>query len=75
MARFQIYLEPLQEGGFLATVPALPGCVTWGDNKEQTLTRIAEAIEGYIASLRKHGEEVPSGIEQATIESIEIPIA
>ena len=75
MARFQVYLEPLEEGGFMATVPALPGCVTWGDNKEQTLARVAEAIEGYIASLRKHGEEIPAGIEQATIESIEVPVA
>jgi predicted RNase H-like HicB family nuclease len=27
---YRIHLEPEPEGGFTATVPALPGCVTWG---------------------------------------------
>jgi len=75
MAKFLVYLEPLEEGGFMATVPALPGCVTWGDSKEQTLSRVAEAIQGYIVSLQKHGEEVPSGAEQAAIESVEVLVA
>ena len=75
MAKFLVYLEPLEEGGFMATVPALSGCVTWGDNKEQTLSRVAEAIQGYIVSLQKYGEEVPSGAEQASVESVEVPVA
>ena len=27
---YTVELEPLEEGGFAVTVPALPGCVTWG---------------------------------------------
>jgi len=74
MAKFLVYLEPLKEGGLMATVPALPGCVTWGDDKEQTLSRVTEAIQAYIASLQKHGEEIPSGVEQAAVESVEVPV-
>lgn len=30
MARFIVYLEPAEEGGYIASAPALPGCVTQG---------------------------------------------
>jgi len=74
MAKFVIYLQPLEEGGYMATVPALPGCVTWGDTRKETLHRVTEAIEGYIASLKKHGEEIPPGIEQATVDTVEVAL-
>lgn len=27
---YRIHLEPELEGGYTVTVPALPGCITWG---------------------------------------------
>jgi len=57
---FHIVLRPEPEGGFTALVPALPGCVTYGHTLAEAKNMARDAIAGYIASLRKHGEPVPS---------------
>ena len=46
-------------GGYSVLVPALPGCVTQGDNLAQALERVKEAIEGYLECLEAHGERIP----------------
>ena len=46
--RIKIILEPSEEGGFTATVPSLPGCISEGNSKEETLKNIREAIELYL---------------------------
>lgn len=40
-------------------VPALPGCVTFGETIDEALSMAKEAIEGYIETLNKLGKEVP----------------
>jgi len=40
-----IVLEPSEEGGYTATVPALPGCISEGDTIEEAMANIREAIE------------------------------
>lgn len=57
--RFVVYLEPAEEGGFVATVPALPGCVTQGETREEALAMPRDTIKGYLASLLRHGEPLP----------------
>jgi antitoxin HicB len=49
-------------------VPALPGCISQGKTRKEALANIKDAIEGYIASLRKHNEPVPPPIEEETVE-------
>ena len=60
MRRFRVMLEPNELGGYTAIVPLLPGCISEGDTKEETLTNIKEAIELYIESLEADGEPIPS---------------
>ncbi len=43
-----IVLEPSDEGGFTAIVPALPGCISEGDTREEALVNIREAIALYL---------------------------
>ena len=51
---YRIVLEPdLEDGGFVAHCPALPGCYSEGDTREEALANIKEAIEAYIESLQK----------------------
>jgi len=45
----KIILEPSEEGGYTAIVPALPGCISEGDTREEVLKNIHEAIELYLA--------------------------
>ena len=74
MAHFLVYLEPAEEGGYIVSTPALPGCVTQGETKEEALAMIKDAIEGYIASLRKHGDPLPSGYEVGEFEVVEVEV-
>lgn len=55
------------KGGYTATVPALPGCISQGKNVEETLKHIKEAIELYLDVLAEDGEKLP--LETNTISS------
>lgn len=57
---FNVVLRPEPEGGFTAIVPALPGCVTHGRTLEEAKEMAKDAIAGYIESLRKHNEPIPT---------------
>jgi predicted RNase H-like HicB family nuclease len=67
---FKVILEPNEEGGFTVYVPILPGCISEGDNREEALANIKEAIELYCESLEADGEPIPSekDVEEALVE-------
>ncbi|GAB4536185.1 MAG: hypothetical protein Tsb0014_23730 [Pleurocapsa sp.] len=46
--KLQVVLEPSDEGGYTVYVPALPGCISEGDNIDEALENIQEAIELYL---------------------------
>jgi len=60
---YEVVLTPEAEGGFSVTVPALPGCTSQGETREEALSMIQEAIEVHIASLVAHGEPIPGPVE------------
>jgi predicted RNase H-like HicB family nuclease len=57
--RFTVILLPERDpefaGYFNAVVPALPGCVSYGANKEEALKNIREAIEAYVIDMEAEG--------------------
>lgn len=57
---YKILLRPEPEGGYTVNVPALPGCITYGETLEEAKINAKEAIELYIESLKEHGEDIPS---------------
>ena len=44
----------------VASVPALPGCVSQGDTRADTLANVREAIDLYLADCRDAGDPVPT---------------
>lgn len=56
---FTILIEPNDPDGYLVTCPALPGLVTQGDTLDEAFAMAKDAIEGYLISLIKHGDQVP----------------
>ena len=46
--KLQVILEPSEEGGFTVFVPSLPGCISEGDNRDEALSNIKEAIALYL---------------------------
>ncbi len=59
VGQYVVILTPEPEGGFTVTVPALPGCVTHGDDLASAKRNAREAIECHLASMLKHGEPIP----------------
>jgi predicted RNase H-like HicB family nuclease len=57
--KLQIILEPSDEGGFTALVPSLPGCISEGDTKEDTLRNIKEAIDLYLEPVEDDSDFSP----------------
>ena len=69
--RYTVILEQEPDGGFVASVPALPGCVSQGDNRAEVLRNIREAVELYVEDCRDAGDPVPveSGKEFVEVEA------
>ncbi|MBE9260177.1 MULTISPECIES: type II toxin-antitoxin system HicB family antitoxin [Dolichospermum] len=46
--KLRVILEPSDEGGYTVYVPSLPGCISEGENVDEALANIKEAIELYL---------------------------
>ncbi len=68
--KFAITLEQDEDGYIVASCPALPGCHSQGRTREEAIANITEAIRGYIASMRKHGEPIPV----TDVEEVEVAV-
>jgi predicted RNase H-like HicB family nuclease len=66
--KFRILIEQDEDGQFVASCPTLPGCVSEGKSREEARVNMADAIAGYLASLRKHNEPIPPAITEELIE-------
>ena len=59
---YPVFIEPLAAedgGGFLATVPDLPGCMSDGETPEEGLANVRDAIEEWVEEARALGRAVP----------------
>lgn len=68
---YNVIYRPEPEGGFTVIVPSLPGCITYGKDLEKAKEMAKDVIKGYVASLKKHGESIPSD-KESYISSIEL---
>lgn len=59
MRTYTAIAMPDDDGGYVVSVPALPGCFTRGRTVEECRERAAEAIEVHLAGLEVDGEAVP----------------
>jgi predicted RNase H-like HicB family nuclease len=59
---FTVVFEPVAEGGYVVTCPALPGLVTEGDTLDEARAMAKDAIRAYLESLRKDQAEIPEDI-------------
>jgi predicted RNase H-like HicB family nuclease len=59
---YTVLIEPLADsdgGGYLATVPDLPGCMSDGETPEEALKNVQEAIASWIEAAREWKQEIP----------------
>ena len=55
--RYTVILQKEEDGGYVATVPVLPGCVSQGDTREEALKNIEEVTEVYLEDVRAEAEK------------------
>lgn len=65
---YTVVLEQDPDCGFVAVVPALPGCVSQGDTREEVLSNIREAIQLYIEDCVAAGDPVPTEVGKEFVE-------
>jgi antitoxin HicB len=66
--KFDVVLERAEEGGFVVSVPDLPGVWTQGETRDEALANVSEAIAGYLEMIEAEGWPVPEPvIERATV--------
>lgn len=68
MTRFTVVLTRDEDGGFDASVSALPGCHTWGRTRKEAMKNAAEAIESYVGSLTRDGDPIPEEVGSNIVE-------
>ena len=66
--KYRVLIEEDEDGMFVAEVPALPGCISQGRTRAETLVNVQEAIAGYLESLKAHDEPIPPPIEEEVVE-------
>jgi predicted RNase H-like HicB family nuclease len=68
--KFRVLVEQDEDGVFVAECPTLPGCISQGGTRKESLDNINDAIKGYLESLKKHNEPIPPSIFEETVEVI-----
>ncbi len=59
---YAVVIEPLSDedgGGYLATVPDLPGCMSDGDTREEAARNVADAIASWLEEAKSLGLAIP----------------
>jgi len=53
----KVIFEPGEQAGFVAHIPALPGCWSQGQTREEARANIREAAEGWLESQQDQFEK------------------
>lgn len=74
--RYTVIIEPDEEEPerFNVHVPALPGCLTYGESINDALNNAVEAIQGYVAVVVADGEPVPVERQPSIAATIAVPL-
>ena len=66
----QVMIYRGEDEYWVAECPSLPGCVSQGKTKEEAVTNIREAIQGYVAALEEDHLAVPEDRFDAVLMAV-----
>ena len=66
--KLKVIVHQSEEGGYWAEVPAIPGCVSQGETKEELRENILEAIKGCL------DVEFEADLDDKNVEVIEVAV-
>ncbi len=58
--KYPFVIYPAEEGGYVAEIPALKGCLAQGETLQETLDELTIVAELWIETAQKHGENLPN---------------
>ena len=61
--RYPIIIYPAEEGGYVAEVPALKGCLAQGETQAECLKELKKVQSLWLESARRNNERIPSAEE------------
>ncbi len=66
--KYRVLIEQDEDGVYVAEVPALSGCISQGQTREEALSGTREAVAAYLESLEAHGDPIPPPITEELVE-------
>ncbi len=73
--QFHIRFQKAEEGGYIVSIPEMPGCVTQAETFEEGLAMIKDALEGLLQVAVDHGDSVPEQLQDLVDELTALPAA
>ena len=67
---FHIRFHRAEEGGYVVTIPEMPGCVTEADTFEEGLEMIKDALEGLLEVAVEDGDPIPEQFQEVVTELV-----
>jgi len=64
---FKVILKEEDDGRWSASIPALPGCSSWGYTREEALNNMRDAAEIYIEDMVEAGEDMPGPSDEVEV--------
>ncbi len=73
--RFQVVIEPDEDGAFIATAPSVPGVAEQGESVEEALENFKEALAFHLECMEMEGEEIPpSDAPEREVRNVELVV-
>jgi predicted RNase H-like HicB family nuclease len=58
--KYPVIIYPAEEGGYVAEVPSLKGCIAQGESIEECLNELETVIELWMETAQKNNLQIPS---------------
>ena len=72
---YTVHIEPAEEGGYIASFPALPGCYTQGETLDDVIAMAKDALVGFLETLRERGQSIPRETIHSKHVGFEFPLS
>ena len=66
--QFHIRFRKAEEGGYIVSIPEMPGCVTQAESFGEGLEMIKDALEGLLHVALEHGDPIPEQLQDLVDE-------
>lgn len=69
---YTVILQVDEEGNWLASIPAIRGCHTWGRTRDEAVANAKEAIQGCLESLAATGDPIPEELHPVELARVRV---